>query len=69
MLSFTATAVLIVIAVIIYFVFIKEFRVKKKIVDFPVKFPEDKNKVSPNCSHKALLHAQYIHVLIKQNLW
>jgi len=46
MLSFTATVVLLVIAVIIYFIFLKEYRVKKKITDFPVKFPDDKNKVS-----------------------
>lgn len=46
MLSFSATVVLIVIAIIIYFVFMNEFRVKKKITEFPVKFPEDKVKVS-----------------------
>ncbi|XP_053375497.1 conditioned medium factor receptor 1-like [Mercenaria mercenaria] len=44
MLSFTACAVLFVIALIIYFVFNREFIFKKKITDFEVKFPEDKNK-------------------------
>lgn len=45
MLSFTATAVLFVIAVIIAFVFKREFIVEKKIEEFPVKFPDDKDKV------------------------
>lgn len=54
MLSFSATVVLIVITIIIYFVFMKEFRVKKKITEFPVKFPEDKVKVSSNILYVGL---------------
>lgn len=42
MLSFTACFVLLIILVIICFVFNREFKSKKKVTDFEVKFPEDK---------------------------
>ncbi|KAH3891537.1 conditioned medium factor receptor 1-like [Dreissena polymorpha] len=44
MFPFQAILVLIVIAIIVYFVVVREFKWHKTIADFPVKFPEDKNK-------------------------
>ena len=45
MLSFTASAVLFVMVVIIAFVFKREFILERKVEEFPVKFPDDKDKV------------------------
>ncbi|XP_060579987.1 conditioned medium factor receptor 1-like [Ruditapes philippinarum] len=44
MLSFTSSVVIFLILIVIYFVFRREFVIKKKIADFEVKFPDDKNK-------------------------
>jgi len=48
MLPFSALLVLFIIAIVLLYVFKKEYVVKKKVQDFPVKFPEDKDKVQYN---------------------
>ncbi|WAR02684.1 CMFB-like protein [Mya arenaria] len=44
MLPLSACLVIVFIAVVLYFVSVREFKVKKTVKDFPVKFPEDKLK-------------------------